>query len=62
MSGPPQFTPMLFLDQLYNTNNNHKKAKMATLISNTIDFMTKSTTTDEKEHFTMMKGQLIRRT
>ena len=44
--------------KIFHANGNQKKAGAAILISDNIDFKTKSTTREKEEHYIMIKGSI----
>ena len=44
--------------KVFHENGNEKKAGVAILISDKIDFKTKTVTRDKKEHYIMIKGSI----
>ena len=44
--------------KIFHANGNHKKAGVAILISDKIDFKIKTITRDKKGHYTMIKGSI----
>ena len=44
--------------KIFHANRNKKKAGVAILISNKIDFKTKSVKTDKEGHYIMIKGSI----
>ena len=44
------------MKKIFHTNKNEKKVGVAILISDKIDFKTKSITKDKEEHYIMIKG------
>ena len=44
--------------KIFHANGNQKKAGVAILISDKIDFKTKSITRDKEEHYIMIKGSI----
>lgn len=45
-------------EKILHVNGNDKKARIAILISDKIDFKTKSIRKDQKGHYIMKKGQI----
>ena len=46
------------LEKIYHTNRDQKKAGVAILISNNIDFKTKAVKRDKEGHYIMIKGSI----
>ena len=46
------------LKKIFHANGNHKKAGVAILISDKIDFKTKTITRDKERHYIMIKGSI----
>ena len=46
------------MEKIFNANGNQKKAGVAILISEKIDFKTKTSTRDKEGHYIMKKGSI----
>ena len=50
---------MLFRSKILHANGNNKKAGIAILISDKIDFKTRATKKDKEGHYTMIKQSIL---
>ena len=55
---PPQYKGQIQTDNIFHTNGDQKKAGLAILIADKIDFEIKAVKRDKEGHYIMIKGSI----